>query len=47
MAELDEKLTKALAQKEKVENQISKLKNEIDEVLLVIKTVCTQTLKLE
>ena len=47
IAQLDEKLRKTAAQKEKVEEELKQTKDEIDQVLKVITKLATQTLKLE
>lgn len=47
MVELDDKLSKARDQKAKLDDEIKKIKEEIDAVLLVIKSLSTETLHLE
>ena len=47
LVELDDKLSKAFDQKAKLDDEIKKIKDEIDAVLLVIKSLSTETLHLE
>ena len=47
MAELDEKLTKTMSARNKLENEINQMRSEIDDVLRVIKSLGVDTLKLE
>jgi hypothetical protein len=47
MAELDEKLAKTLAAKTKLEAELIKMREEIDNVLIVIRAIGIETLHLE
>ena len=47
MAEIDEKLAKTLAAKMKLEAELTKMREEIDNVLIVIRSIGIETLHLE
>lgn len=47
MAELDEKLSKTLSSKFKLEAELTKMREEIDNVLIVIRAIGIDTLNLE